>query len=84
MSSLSLVDIATSIDMLEVRCSRCDRKGRLSVARLIDQHGGDTKLVDLRRQLVGNCDKASALDYERCDIFFPQLRGAGGPTPYLR
>jgi len=76
MASLSLTDIAPRIDMLEVRCSRCDRKGRLSVTRLIDQHGGETQLPDLRRHLVGDCDKANAMEYERCDIFFPQLRGA--------
>jgi len=73
MTSVSLADIASSIDMLEVRCSRCDRKGRLSVTRLIDQHGGTMKLLDLRRHLVGDCDKANGMDFERCDIFFPQL-----------
>ena len=27
--------------MLEVACSRCERRGRLRVARLIEQHGAD-------------------------------------------
>ena len=74
MSSVSLADIASWIEMLDVRCSRCDRKGRLNVTRLIDREGGETKLVDLRRTLAGYCDKADALDYERCDVFFPQLK----------
>ena len=74
MPSLSLAEIATSIDMFDVRCSRCDRQGRLNVARLIDLPGGETQLPDLRRLLSSDCDTANAMDYERCDIFFPQLR----------
>jgi hypothetical protein len=27
--------------MLDVACSKCDRRGRLSVAKLIAEHGAD-------------------------------------------
>ena len=73
MSSITLIDIAKTIDMLDVHCTRCERKGRRSVERLIDQHGGNTKLPDLRRHLVGDCDKVNGMDFEWCDILLPQL-----------
>ena len=74
MTSRSLADIAAHLDLLEVRCSRCDRHGVLSIARLIDQHGAATKLPDLRQHFVGDCEKADSPEFERCDIYFPQLR----------
>ena len=43
-TSVTLADIATRIDMLEIRCSRCDRTGRRRVSRLIEQHGGSMRL----------------------------------------
>ena len=72
-TSVSLADIATRIDMLEMRCSRFDRAGRRRVARLIEQHGGSMRLPDLRMALVQGCDHADGHDFDRCDVFFPQL-----------
>ena len=72
-TSVSLADIATRIDMLEIRCSRCDREGRLRVSRLIEQHGGSMRLPDLRMELVQGCDHAGGHGSGRCDVFFPQL-----------
>ena len=72
-TSVSLANIATRIDMLEIRCSRCDREGRLRVSRLIEQYGGLMRLPDLRTALVKGCDHAGGHDYDRCDVFFPQL-----------
>ena len=72
-TSVSLANIATRIDMLEIRCSRCDRIGRHRVARLIEQHGGSMLLPDLRTELVQGCDHAGGHGAGRCDVFFPQL-----------
>lgn len=71
--SRSLADIASRIDILEIRCSRCDRVGRMSVAKLIDQYGAATLLPDLGTMLVQDCDNAQAHDYARCDVFYLQL-----------
>jgi hypothetical protein len=65
-TSVSLANIATRIDMLEIRCSRCDRIGRHRVARLIEQHGGSMLLPDLRTELVQGCDHAGGHNYDRC------------------
>ena len=72
-TSVSLADIATRIDMLEIRCSRCDREGRLRVYRLIEQYGGLMRIPDLRTALVKGCDHAGGHGSGRCDVFYPQL-----------
>lgn len=66
-------------DFLEIRCTRCDRHGRLSVARLIAEHGPDAGLVTLRHALAGDCPNRDAPVYERCDVFYPGLT-ENGPT----
>jgi hypothetical protein len=40
--------------MLEIACRRCERRGRLSVDRLLEQHG-DPELPDLCLILPGDC-----------------------------
>jgi hypothetical protein len=41
-----LGDIAGKITMLQVACRQCERHGRLSVARMIRQHGvGHTRVL---------------------------------------
>jgi thymidine kinase len=51
--AVTLGGIADKITMLEVACSRCGRHGRLSVARVIEQHGENAKLPALREILAG-------------------------------
>ena len=38
-NSLSLDDISKRYRMLEVRCGKCIRSGRLRIDKLIDEHG---------------------------------------------
>ena len=55
--------------MLQVACSRCERYGRLSVAKLIARYGGGAKLPDLREILAGVSPRVGAASiYERCGI----------------
>jgi hypothetical protein len=50
---------------LTIVCAPCGRRGRYSVARLMEQHG-DAKLPDLLLTLA-NCPKArSASIHDRC------------------
>ena len=72
--AVTLGDLAGRVDQLEVRCRRCDRHGRLRLARLIADHGAGTGLPDLAVRLSAGCPKAQALDLgERCFVFFPQV-----------
>jgi hypothetical protein len=59
---------------LEVACRRCDRRGRLRVARLIEQHGADIGMPDLAVLLAAGCPQATSADPSaRCFVCFPQL-----------
>ena len=80
---LTLGDLQGKLERLEVVCRRCDRWGRYRVARLIDEHGADMELPDLRRHLAADCPNAKALALpDRCDLAFPQLaRGAPDQDP---
>jgi hypothetical protein len=61
--------------MLVVACNRCGRQGRLSMARLIAQHGIED-YGDLRKLIAHDCPRmrdASVSIYERCGVMFPEL-----------
>jgi hypothetical protein len=63
----TLGDVADRLPMLEVTCSKCERRGRLRTASLIAQHGADMRLPDLREILAGVCPRArSASVLDRC------------------
>ena len=73
--SLSLDDVGRRFHMLEVRCGRCPRIGRLRIDKLIDEHGRDMSLPDLRTILAANCEHVTAARRkDRCQVFYPQLR----------
>ena len=65
--------IADKITMLEVAYSRCERHGRLSVAKLIERHGADAQLTNLRTVLAGDCPRIGGAIYEQCGVHYPQL-----------
>jgi hypothetical protein len=71
---ITLGEIAARTDMLDVQCSRCDRRGRISVKRLVREHGPDADMPDL----TGDCPNLDGPIMERCDIFFPELPGLFG------
>ena len=77
--AVQLSDIAGKITMLEIACSRCARRGRLSVARLIEQHS-DKRLPELRYILAADCPRV-VVDrvYDRCGVHYPQLRPVPKP-----
>src|SRR5207248_39531 len=85
--SITLGELQGKLDLLDIACHRCERSGRVSLARLIDEHGADTGLPDLWERLAGDCQHArsTALN-NRCAIYYPQLPGAvsagqGNVTP---
>jgi hypothetical protein len=52
--AVTLGELAGRIAMLEAACSRCERRGGLRVARLIEQHGADMGLPELRHLLASD------------------------------
>ena len=62
--------------MIELRCGRCDRQGRLSTARLLAEHGPGAAMGEVMRAQVGDCPKRESTQIqERCDPYCPDLSG---------
>jgi len=60
--------------MIEICCSRCERHGRLSVARLLAEWGPDASLRDIMHEQIGSCaHKDDSQIYTRCDPYCPTL-----------
>lgn len=58
-------------DMVRLACTRCQRRGQYRKASLIERHGGDTSLPDLRLA-VARCPHAGALG-TACGVYFVDL-----------
>ena len=72
--SYVLADIIGRVEMLELRCGRCERSGRLSVARLAQEYAPKTTLGMIMRAQIGDCPKRNAReDRDRCDPHSPTL-----------
>ena len=72
--SLTLGEIRHRLPMLDVRCDRCRRAGRLRTERLIEQFGRDMRLPDLRNELAGDCPNNKPASFvDRCRVQYPQL-----------
>jgi len=70
----TLADLRPEVAHLDVACSRCDRRGRLNVARLIQEHGTGVTLRDAVAGISADCERReSHAVMERCDIYFPGL-----------
>ena len=77
--SITLEEMGNRFRMLEVRCGKCARIGRLRIDKLIEQHGPDMTLPDLRDHLAGECEHRKATRRnDRCQVFYPQLREMRG------
>jgi hypothetical protein len=46
-TEITLGRVAARLAMLEIGCRKCERYGRLRVARLIEQHGAEKELNGL-------------------------------------
>ncbi len=68
--SLSLTEYPG--DMVVVACDRCGRRGRLSKARLIADHGRDAALPDILRK-IADCAKAGGLGNDLCGAKYEGL-----------
>jgi hypothetical protein len=53
-------DIEDKLDVLRVECTKCGRKGRYSVRRLIEKYGRKANMMKWKEQLNGDCPKRDA------------------------
>jgi hypothetical protein len=67
----TLADLRLDVRHLDVACSRCPRRGRMSVARLVEQHGEGTTLQDAVAGINADCPNREAHGVmQQCDIYF--------------
>ena len=65
--------MGTDNSLLRVECTKCDRKGRYNVAKLIERHGRRGNMMKWKEQLNGDCPKHDSRLYDRCDLVCPDL-----------
>jgi hypothetical protein len=71
---LAFADIEGKLDTLRVECTKCARKGRYSVRRLIEKYGRKGNMMKWKEQLNGDCPRRDAHSVlERCDLVCPDL-----------
>jgi len=60
--------------MLEIACSKCDRRGYRSLQSLIAEYGPNKGLPDLKEKLAEGCPRLESTSiHERCGVYFSQL-----------
>jgi hypothetical protein len=58
---------------LRVECTRCDRKGRYHVHKLIEKYCRDGNMMKWREMLNADCPKRDGRLNDRCDLVCPDL-----------
>ncbi|CAE6858819.1 hypothetical protein R75471_00056 [Paraburkholderia domus] len=71
--SVALGEVAARASHIDVACSRCDRRGRYQLVRLVDALGPDAPMTDLGAELANCPRRGTGAHNERCDVFFPGL-----------
>ena len=75
MPNLILVrDVIGLTRTLDIACSSCPRRGRISVARIVWEHGLGTTVCDTWANVNHDCPKRDAHGiYDRCRVHCPTL-----------
>ena len=55
-------DLAGKLDVLNVECEKCGRRGRYHLERLIDRYGIDAKLFDWTDEITADCPRRQAMN----------------------
>lgn len=67
-------DLVGNLDHVEMVCDKCTRRGRYSVARLIEQYGPDAKMTDWRTRITADCQRSGSMS-DPCGAHVPDLVG---------
>jgi len=66
-------DIEGKLDMLRVECTKCARKGRYHVHKLIEKYGRKANMMKWKEQLNGDCPRRDPRLHDCCDLVCPDL-----------
>ena len=73
---IPLGDVAArDVAMIDIRCSRCHRHGRLSVNRLMARYGPDESVRQIMQAQIGECRTGTARSGASCSVSFKATRG---------
>lgn len=71
---IHLGDLPPGTPWLALACTRCERRGRFSVPRLLAEHGPDESLRAIRDRASADCPRrAETRIYELCGVIWPDL-----------
>ena len=62
------------LEMVELACEKCGRRGRLQKAKLVEAYGPEIALPDLRT-LIARCDRAGSMS-NPCGAYYVALKPA--------
>ena len=73
--AIRFADLVGHFDVIRVTCSKCDRKGRYSLAQLIEHHTAEAGLPDWKTRLTADCPRRAKPGniWDLCGAHFPDL-----------
>jgi hypothetical protein len=67
-------DLVGKLDVLNVECAKCGRRGRYHLDRLIERYGIEAKLFDWTDEITADCPRKQALNLnDMCGARCPDL-----------
>ena len=71
--SITVVHVADRLAGLVVRCAGDGYAADIRVACLVERFEGELLVPELREKLSAECEKHGAAEYERRDLYFPDM-----------
>jgi hypothetical protein len=74
--AIIFADLIGKLDVLYVHCSKCSRAGHNRVQHLIEERGGNGKLIDWLDEITADCPKKQAHNMVHCPHDFSHSTSA--------
>lgn len=72
--SVALGDVEKRATHLDIACSQCERRGRMSLRKLVATYGADFPMTGLGAAVAADCPhRNDVAQGRRCDVFYPGL-----------
>jgi len=71
--AVPLGEVAARATHLDVACTRCERRGRYRLSKLVESLGAEFPMTDLAAEITSCPRRNATAAHERCDVFFPGL-----------
>jgi hypothetical protein len=71
--AVALSEVAARTSHIEIACTRCERRGRYRISRLVERLGPDFAMTDLAAEIADCPRRGLSAWSERCDVYFPGL-----------